>query len=171
VTSPAGTAPPPESMSATLATLRDVAGVTGSFVFTRAGRVVARQLPSVFDDSALGEAGGRLARLRDTFAAVGEDMEVTVLRYGDHKLYLKALVGGMLCILTERDVNMPAMRMAANLVGRRIASALEHADAAPLPFEDDAPPPPAAPPERRTGPHAAALAPPGMRRFRGRPVE
>jgi predicted regulator of Ras-like GTPase activity (Roadblock/LC7/MglB family) len=155
------------TMTATLATLRDVSGVAGSFVFTRGGRVVARQLPALFDDAALGEAGGRLARLRDTFAAVGEDMDVAVLRFGDHKLYLKALTGGMLCIIAERAVNMPAMRMAANLVGRRIGADLERADAAPEP------PPPDDPQPARATPSAsrAAVAPPGMRRFRGRPVE
>jgi predicted regulator of Ras-like GTPase activity (Roadblock/LC7/MglB family) len=152
-------------MRASLGTLKDVAGVAGSFVFTRGGRVVARELPPVFDDAALGEAGGRLARLRDTFAAVGEELDVAVLRFGDHKLYLKALAGGMLCIVAERAVNMPAMRMAANLVGRRIAATLEKEDAAPLPpLPDEAPPPVAAP-------RPPPLAPPGMRRFRGRKVD
>jgi predicted regulator of Ras-like GTPase activity (Roadblock/LC7/MglB family) len=154
-----------EEMRHSLATLRDVAGVTGSFLFTQAGRVVARELPDMFDDVALAEAGGRLARLRDTFGVVGDELELAVLRYGEHKLMLKTMSGGMLCIVADRTVNMPAIRMAANLVGRRIARALEREAAAPPQLETPrsaAPTSPARP---------AVMAPPGMRRFRGQPVE
>jgi hypothetical protein len=66
----------------------------------------------------------------------------------------------MLCIVAEGGVNMPALRMAANLVSRRIGPVVENASFEP-------PPPEAPPPEARPAP----LAPPGMRRFRGRPVE
>jgi len=148
---------------ASLGTLKDVSGIMGSFVFTEDGRLVAREIPALFDDGALAEASGRLTRLRETFAAVGDDLDVAVVRFRDHKLYLKKLAAGMLCIVAEGGVNMPALRMAANLVSRRIGPFVENAS-----FE---PPPPAAPevppPEARPAP----LAPPGMRRFRGRPVE
>jgi predicted regulator of Ras-like GTPase activity (Roadblock/LC7/MglB family) len=144
-----------QEMRDSLATLRDVVGITGSFVFTRRGRLVARELPPMFDDSALSEASGRLTRLQETFAAAGDQLEVAVLRYRDHKLYVKSFAGGMLCIITDGVVNMAALRMAANLVGRRIAPALETANALP-------PAPLAAPVQK---PAAA------MRRFRGRAVE
>jgi len=148
-----------------LGTLRDVAGIMGSFVFAEDGRLVAREIPPLFDDAALVEASGRLTRLRDTFAAVGDTLDVAVVRFRDHKLYLKTLTGGMLCIVAEGAVNMPALRMAANLVGRRIGPVVERAShLPPAPAEVVE----AAPPEPRSGPHAA---PPGMRRFRGRPVE
>jgi predicted regulator of Ras-like GTPase activity (Roadblock/LC7/MglB family) len=145
---------------ASLGTLKDVAGIMGSFVFTEDGRLVAREITPLFDDTALAEASGRLTRLRETFAAVGDRLDVAVVRFRDHKLYLKVLGAGMLCIVAEGAVNMPALRMAANLVGRRIVPALERAALEPtIPMQ-------APPPERQPG-----LAPPGMRRFRGRPVE
>ena len=143
-------------VQSSLATLRDVAGITGSFLFTRGGQLVARELPPVFDDEALSEASTRLTRLHETFAAAGDQLEVALLRYRDHKLYVKVLPEGMLCIVTDGAVNMAALRMAANLVGRRVAPALQSASAAP------APPAPRA---------SAGYAPPGMRRFRGRAVE
>jgi predicted regulator of Ras-like GTPase activity (Roadblock/LC7/MglB family) len=146
---------------ASLGALKDVSGIMGSFVFTEDGRLVAREIPTLFDDTALAEASGRLTRLRETFAAVGDRLDVAVVRFRDHKLYIKALGAGMLCIVAEGAVNMPALRMAANLVGRRIVPALERAAKEPAP---PALPPPAAP-------RAPGLAPPGMRRFRGRPVE
>jgi predicted regulator of Ras-like GTPase activity (Roadblock/LC7/MglB family) len=150
---------------ASLGTLKDVTGIMGSFVFTETGHLVAREIPPMFDDTALAEASGRLTRLSETFAAVGDRLDVAVVRFRDHKLYLKALGGGMLCIVAEGAVNMPALRMAANLVGRRIAPALERAAKEPAPPVAHAAA--AAAPPRPSG----GLAPPGMRRFRGRPVE
>jgi predicted regulator of Ras-like GTPase activity (Roadblock/LC7/MglB family) len=147
----------PAELLVSLGTLKDVAGIMGSFVFTDDGRLVAREIPALFDDTALFEASGRLTRLRETFAAVGDHLDVAVVRFRDHKLYLKVLGGGVLCIVAEGGVNMPALRMAANLVGRRIVPALERAAQEPAPPAVAARPP--------------ALAPPGMRRFRGHAVE
>jgi predicted regulator of Ras-like GTPase activity (Roadblock/LC7/MglB family) len=152
---------------ASLGTLKDIAGITGSFVFTHGGQLVARELPTLFDDTALAEASGRLTRLRDTFAALGDALEVAVVRFRDHKLYVKSFGAGMLCIVADGAVNMPALRMAANLVSRRIAPALEGSGLEPLVL--DAPAPPLGAPAPARGP--VAQAPPGMRRFRGRPVE
>jgi predicted regulator of Ras-like GTPase activity (Roadblock/LC7/MglB family) len=137
-------------LTSSLGTLKDVAGIMGSFVFTDDGRLVAREIPALFDDVALTEASGRLTRLRDTFAAVGDALDIAVVRYRDHKLYLKSLGAGM--------------RMAANLVSRRIGPALQHAAALP--------PAPAiaAAPEPQLAPAPKPM-PPGMRRFRGRPVD
>ncbi|HET6146903.1 MAG TPA: hypothetical protein VFH68_05180 [Polyangia bacterium] len=155
-----------EQMRVSLVTLKDVFGITGSFVFTRAGDLVARELPPMFDDVALGEASSRLMRLHETFAAGGEQLDVAVLRFRDHKLYLKTLPAGALCILSNGAVNMPALRMAANLVGRRITPALETVARAPLEAAEPEPPPAPVPAARQV-----PLAPPGMRIFRGRPVE
>lgn len=149
-----------ESVRGTLATLKDVAGITGSFVCTKDGRLVAREIPALFEDAVLSEAGSRLLRVSETFASNGDDLETAVIRYGDHRLFLKSLTGGLLCIVVSGPVNMPALRMAANLVGRRISPAVERAQ---LELPSEVAPPPAAPP--RSG------GIPGMRRFRGRAVE
>lgn len=163
-----------ESVRASLVTLKDVAGIAGSFVCTQSGRVVAREIPALFEDAVLAEAGSRLVRVGETFAAGGDVLETAVIRYGDHRLYLKALTGGVLCIVIAGDVNMPALRMAANLVGRRIAPAVAKAEGEmemPLPSEPEprATPVVSAPAGKATAP-APPQAPPGMRRFRGREV-
>ena len=126
-------------VSTALATLKDVAGITGSFVFTNTGRLVGREIHPMFDSAVLSEAGERLTRLRDTFAAVGDELDLAVIRFQDHKLYLKVLPGGMLCIVADGVVNMAALRMAANLVGRRVAPALEQADTDPPAPRPEAP--------------------------------
>jgi predicted regulator of Ras-like GTPase activity (Roadblock/LC7/MglB family) len=157
-----------EAMRASLVTLKDVYGITGSFIFTRAGALVARELPLMFDDAALAEASSRLTRLQETFASAGDQLDVAVLRFRDHKLYVKTLSGGALCIISDGAVNMPALRMAASLVGRRISPALDTVAALPMLPPTAAPQPPAKPPLEVRAP---VLAPPGMRRFRGRAVE
>ena len=154
-------------LHASLVSLKDVYGITGSFVCARSGHLVARELPSIFDDAALSEAGSRLTRLQETFASVGDRLEIAVLRFREHKVYVRILPAGTLCIISNAGVNMPALRMAARLVSRRIAPVLDQfvddpllGSAAPA---VEAPPPPSG---RRPPP----LAPPGMRRFRGRTV-
>ncbi len=153
-----------ESVRASLATLKDVAGIMGSFVCMPDGRLVSREIPAMFDDGALVEAGSRLIRVREAFAAGGDELEVGVVRFRDHRIYVKVVGSGMLLILAEGEVNMPALRMAANLVGRRIAPAVALAEAEPPPARDA---PASAPPVRTR--HVEA--PPGMRRFRGRTVD
>jgi predicted regulator of Ras-like GTPase activity (Roadblock/LC7/MglB family) len=153
-----------DGMNASLATLKDVAGIAGSFVCTPNGRVVAREISPLFDDSVLVEAGSRLVRMREAFAAGGDELEVGVVRFRDHRIYLKSVGDSLLCILAEGAVNMPSLRMAANLVSRRIGGAVAQLEAEPPPVR--APPPPAPPPPRPT-----SEAPPGMRRFRGRSVD
>jgi predicted regulator of Ras-like GTPase activity (Roadblock/LC7/MglB family) len=160
-----------DGLLTSLVALKDVAGVAGSFVFTRAGRLLARELPAVFDDDALREASGRLTRIRETFAAVGDDLDVAVIRMGDHKLYLKSLPAGTLCIITETRVNMPALRMASNLVARRIIASVEQLEATPPPPPAPTPRLTADPSTRGTRPLPAGMGGPGARRFRGHTVE
>jgi predicted regulator of Ras-like GTPase activity (Roadblock/LC7/MglB family) len=155
-----------EGVRASLATLKDVAGIAGSFVCTQNGRLVAREIPALFDDAVLAEAGSRLLRVGETFAASGDELEVAVVRYGEHRIYLKSIAGGLLCIVVAGPVNMPALRMAANLVGRRIAPAVARAQAELPPTPPERPRVEAAP----AAPPRGHEAPPGMRRFRGRAV-
>ena len=129
----------PLGRSSSLATLKDVAGITGSFAFCRSGALVARDMPAMFDDGTLTEAGERLTRVGETLANVGDELELAVVRFQDHKLYVKVLSAGMLCVLADPQVNVAALRMAVNLVGRRIAPALEEAEQAALALAADGP--------------------------------
>lgn len=154
-----------ESVRTSLATLKDVPGIMGSFVCTPDGRLVSREIPAVFDDGALAEAASRLLRMREAFAAGGDEMEVGVIRFRDHRVCTKTVGNSMLMILTEADVNMPALRMAANLVSRRIAASVARVESEPPPVSApvSAPAAPVLTPRRTE-------AAPGMRRFRGRDV-
>lgn len=111
-------------MPVALATLFDVPHVVGSFLVSGAGTVAARALPEVVDDQTLAEAGDRVVRMAETLQAVGLDPDLCVLRFAEHKLFVKPLPGGMLCIVTGADIALPALRMAANLVARRVGPEL-----------------------------------------------
>jgi predicted regulator of Ras-like GTPase activity (Roadblock/LC7/MglB family) len=160
-----------DGVRTSLATLKDVAGIAGSFVCTQNGRLIAREIPALFEDAVLAEAGSRLLRVGETFAASGDDLEVAVIRYGENRIYLKSLAGGMLCIVVAGPVNMPALRMAANLVGRRIAPAVARAHLELPPAPPETPPPGSTVPQAVIEHRQPHPQPPGARRFRGRPVE
>jgi predicted regulator of Ras-like GTPase activity (Roadblock/LC7/MglB family) len=158
-----------EGIRSSLATLRDVGGVAGSFVCAEGGRLLAREIPALFEDSVLSEAGSRLLRMGEAFAAVGDELDMALVRYGDHRVYLKWVSGGLLCVVVTGRVNMPALRMAVNLVCRRISAAVAQVQAAmrPAPAVERT--------AEQTAPSESAAVPsptrasyPGMRRFRDR---
>jgi predicted regulator of Ras-like GTPase activity (Roadblock/LC7/MglB family) len=107
-------------LESTLVSLRDIEGIHGSFLFSRRGVVLARDLPSVFGSDILSEAALRTTRLWETFAELDRTIESCILRYREHKLYVRPVLQGLLCVLTPPSVNMSALRMAVNLVTKRL---------------------------------------------------
>jgi predicted regulator of Ras-like GTPase activity (Roadblock/LC7/MglB family) len=105
--------------------LRDVDDVHGSFVVAGNGGLLARDLPAVFPNDLFADVGPRLMRLRETLQTDGEDMKSLVLRFSDHKLYLRPVGASLLCVITGAGVNGPALRMATNLVAKHVAMEAE----------------------------------------------
>ena len=101
----------PTSLFPILSTLRDVDGVHGAFVISEDGALIDLDMPAMFEPSLFGEVGPRIVRLRETFASGGDEMDACALRYGDFKLYVRAMQKGFLCILSSIGVNMPALKM------------------------------------------------------------
>jgi len=109
-------------MNQALVGLRDVDDVLGSFVIGARGELLAKDLPQVFRDELFAEMGPRLVRLRETLEAGGEGMGSLLLRFDEHKLHVRAVGASLLGVVTGAKVNAPALRMATNLVVRRIES-------------------------------------------------
>src|SRR6187551_1884303 len=103
-----------------LAGMRDVDGVHGSFVVTKSGLLAGKDLPPMFDDAVLNEVGRRVVRLHDGLCAEGDDFDHCVMRFADHKLYLRSIPNGFLCVLSTNGVNTPALKMALTLTSRRV---------------------------------------------------
>lgn len=106
--------------------LRDIEGIIGSFVVSSEGGLVGRDLPSVFDDETLAGVAPRLLRLRDGAAGDSSEQAALVLRYPEHKIHIRSAGSGILCVLTEPNVNTPALRVGMKLVARRVAPLAEH---------------------------------------------
>ena len=116
-------------LSEALCSMRDVRGVQGSFVVSDFGRLLARDMPAMFGDDILGEAGPRALRLRETLAYGGQDVHACTLRFADFFIFVRPLRDGLLCVLTGTDVNPAVMRMAINLAIRRLNVLLDTANA------------------------------------------
>src|ERR1035438_4746304 len=152
------------NIAETLRMLRDVDGVHGSFVVAGTGALVDSDLPAIFDSTLLGEIGPRIARLYETFFSGGADMETCVLRYAEHKLYVRRMTWGIIAVLSNVGVNLPALRMVANLVIRRIDPQIAVITASGGP-----PSPPSRCRRRRHGPRRARRRSPTRRRRRSCP--
>jgi predicted regulator of Ras-like GTPase activity (Roadblock/LC7/MglB family) len=109
-------------MSEPLAPLRDVEGVAGSFVVNGSGAVLARDLPAVFDDDVFAEVGPRLERLFEALAGEGPVVKWSALRFSEHKLLVRPVRDGYLCILADGSASLPALRVAANLTAKRLGA-------------------------------------------------
>lgn len=128
-----------------LSALRDVDGVFGSFVVAKTSVVVGKDLPPVFDDGVLASVGPRLMRLQETLSASGKTLDSCVLHFADHKLHVRVLQNGLLCVLTSSRANASALKMAVTLTARRvdplIIDAPPRSEPAP-PASTSQPPPP-----------------------------
>ncbi|MGO9837558.1 MAG: hypothetical protein ACLP1X_25485 [Polyangiaceae bacterium] len=161
--------------------LRDVQGVYGSFVVAGSGSLVDRDLPAAFDEALFADVGPRVARLFETFVSGGKEMDTCMLRYADHKLYVRKMTWGLIGVLSSSGVNLPALRMVVNLVIRRIdpeigaiastSMRLPTSTPPPLPVVRRAPTPPPPPPrvEEPEAPVPSGDRP--VRMYRGRPVD
>lgn len=102
----------------TLSSLRDLRGIEGSFLVDASGGLLAQDLPAYFGEAAE-TVGPRARRLWEAFSLSG-DIERCVLRYGAHLLSLRPIGGNLLTVVARAEVNMPALRMASNLVAKKL---------------------------------------------------
>ena len=104
--------------------LRDIEGVLGSFVIGERGHMLGRDVPSACGTDVLQLVGGRVQQLCDAFvgAQIGGGFECTTLYFQQHKLHVRALGNAFLIVVSSADVNLPALKMAVNMVGRQVLS-------------------------------------------------
>ncbi len=159
-------------LSQALNGLRDVDEVQGSFLVGDEGRLLARDLPAVFHAELFADVGPRLVRLREMFDVGSRQPSTLTLRFAEHKLHVRSVGQLLLCVITGAKVNGPALRMAINLVARRVESSTNPShdlmDAlTPMPSARLTPPPPAIQ-ESTSTPIAGAVEPRRGILYRGR---
>lgn len=108
------------NIRAALSGLSDVEGVLGGFVIDASGQLIATNLPVAFDASVFAEAGPRIVRLVEASASLTSGLKSCVLRFSEHKLYVKELKGAFLGVLLGVNASVPALKVAANLASRKI---------------------------------------------------
>jgi predicted regulator of Ras-like GTPase activity (Roadblock/LC7/MglB family) len=108
----------------TLGGLSDVDGVIGSFVITDAGALLGSNLPAVFDQDLFAEAGPRIARLVEASAALSEGFRACILRFAEHKLFVRQVEGAFLGVMLTATGSVPALKIATNLVAKRLVALL-----------------------------------------------
>jgi hypothetical protein len=64
------------------------------------------------------------------------------MRFADHKLHVRVLNNGLLCVLTSNQANASALKMAVTLTARRVDPAI--VEAAPRAVGSQTPAPPTA---------------------------
>lgn len=173
----------------TLAGLSDVDGVIGSFVITDSGELLGSNLPAVFDEDLFAEAGPRIARLVEASAAVSEGFRACVLRFAEHKLFVRQVESAFLGVMLTATGSVPALKIATNLLAKRLVALLGEPPAPAEPGASGpvthrspivepeavsvtAPPPPVGsftPPPPSTQP-TSVPAPSRQQMYRGRPV-
>jgi predicted regulator of Ras-like GTPase activity (Roadblock/LC7/MglB family) len=113
-------------MESILQDINAVIGVTGSFVCDKEGTLVARALPSVFDEAML------LPAVRTLLQSI-EGLETTRRRkvnefdlvFQEGRLVVKNLREGCLCILCVRNINVPLLNLTANVGARKLSKMLK----------------------------------------------
>lgn len=134
-----------QGIGRSLAALRDVAGVHGSFLLKLNGDLVGKDLPAVFHDELFVDVGSRLSRFIETMAADGDEVASAILRFDEHRLYVTRFSLGLLAVITANDVNAAALRMALTLTIRRLEPELAVLLTSPpppvVPYSTTPPPP------------------------------
>lgn len=109
-------------MQSALASLRDIEGIIGSFLLDERGNLLARDMPSMFDDDTLAFASARMGRLRAAFETGSERFEGCTARFGAHLIILRPAAARSLCVMCPVGTNMAMLEMGINLIARRLSA-------------------------------------------------
>lgn len=113
-------------MNAILEDINAVVGVTGSFVCDKEGALVARALPSVFDETMLLPAARTLSQTVDGLETTRRrKVRELDLVYHEGRVVVKNLREGHLCIVCVRNINVPLLNLTANVAARKLSQMLK----------------------------------------------
>ena len=113
-------------MEQLLANINAVAGVRGSFVCDSEGALVARALPSSFDETTLLPSASTMLQTIDGLETTRRRRihEVDIV-FHDSRLVVKNLRVGCLCVICARNINVPLLNLTANVAARKITDMLK----------------------------------------------
>lgn len=107
-------------MATILESLKDVAGVGGSFAMDNDGEIIAAAMPSYVQVDDLASVAPRIQWLIEAASELHVKGEWCVLYFSDYHLQVAPFDGGRLVVLTAPDVNARALRMAVKILSRKL---------------------------------------------------
>jgi hypothetical protein len=121
-----------QAIALKLRTLRDIEGVLGSFMVNERGQLLGRDVTAACGSEVLALVGGRLQHLCAAFASadIGGPFESTTLYFPQYKLHIRALGSALLVAVVSAEVNLPALKMAMNMLGRQLQEDFAQLEAA-----------------------------------------
>ncbi len=107
-------------MGTVLESLKDIAGVAGSFAMDSDGEVFANAMPAYVQTEDLGRIAPRLQWVIEAASELQVEQEWCTLYFESYHLQVALFAGGSLVVLTEPEVNGRALRMAAKILCRKL---------------------------------------------------
>jgi predicted regulator of Ras-like GTPase activity (Roadblock/LC7/MglB family) len=108
-------------METILKDINAVVGVTGSFVCSDEGQIVAKLVPNIFDDNLLSPVGRTIAQ---TIAGLKIAQRCKIgdidLVYDEGRVIVKSVDEGCLCILCVKRVNTPLLNLTVNVAAKKL---------------------------------------------------
>lgn len=121
-------------MQTVLNSLSAMPGVVGSMVCDAEGRVRGHAFPPLFDDSALQEMATVLSDGAVGLETVTGPIDLIDLRYGEARVFVKPVAGGLVAMLCGKAVNVSLLGISVSVAGKRLEKML-------APVETQAAPP------------------------------
>jgi len=106
-----------------LAALRQVAGVLGSFVCGPQGQLLLLDMPGEIELEALERTSARLMSLLQTASEALPRCDSMRLRFGAAELLALRMRCGLLCVLTDAELDRDLLAVATQALARRLAAA------------------------------------------------
>ncbi len=125
-------------MQTVLGTLNSMPGVMGSMVCDSEGRVRAHSFPAPFEPTALQEMATVLTDGAVGLETVTGRIDLVDLRYGESRVFVKPMTGGLVVLLCGRAVNVPLLGISISVATRKLEKLLAppEVDAAPAPVAE-----------------------------------
>jgi len=114
------------SLISILASLRDIEGVLGSFIWLSDGQLLATDMPEDCQPKTIEAVAARVQRLYEAFSSVGHGFESTTVAFAQYRLHVCAVDQAFVAAVLGSHVNMSALKMAATLALRELAVVLSH---------------------------------------------
>ncbi len=120
-------------MENNLKEINAVLGVIGSFVCLSDGSLAAKALPVTFDATRVEFAARVAAQTLNALETSGQRVVDADLVFGQGRVVLKNLRGGILVIVCTRNINIPLLNLTANVAAKKIAAEFKPKPAPPAP--------------------------------------